>query len=108
MYEVVGKASGCWVIEGTGPGEVGTRPGEVGTEVVSGGPMAVGGIVINVVNVVDVVEGVVFAVWGAESDRVVADIVINQLFSVENIQRKEQDTHERWMSWLEMLNCSEH
>jgi len=45
----------------------------MGTEVVSGGPMAVGGIVMiwTMVDVVNVVEGVVLAVWGAESDRIV-------------------------------------
>ena len=65
----------------------------MGTEVVSGGPMAVGGIVMtwNMVDVVNVVEGVVLAVWGAESDRIVDAEDTSQSI----VGRLEQDTHER-------------
>ena len=71
--------------------------------------MAVGGIVMNIVDVVDVVEGVVIAVWGAESDRSVDAEDTSQSIVVqcgEYPRRLEQDTHERWISWVEMLNRS--
>jgi len=49
----------------------------VGIKVVSGGPIAVGGMLMSVVNVAVVIElgVVVLAVWGAELDGIVGRVV---------------------------------